>query len=99
MINNLQELQTIEQFKRACILLFGKNPQKYFIQAYSKIAKYLSNEILIEKFKENLNLNAKQLSQNFEKPLRTVERWIKELKDKNKIEFKGSPKNGGYDIK
>ncbi len=30
---------------------------------------------------------------------RTIERWLKELKelkDKNKIEFKGAPKTGGY---
>ena len=46
---------------------------------------------LLEFIRKNPNLNVKQLSQNFEKPLRRVEWWIKE--------FKGSPKNGGYDIK
>ncbi|HQI03842.1 MAG TPA: helix-turn-helix domain-containing protein [bacterium] len=30
---------------------------------------------------------------------RTVERIIKELKDQNKIEFVGAPKNGGYRVK
>lgn len=30
---------------------------------------------------------------------RTVERIIKELKDQNKIEFTGAPKNGGYRVK
>ena len=28
--------------------------------------------------------------------LRTVERWLKQLKDEGKIEFKGAPKTGGY---
>ena len=27
---------------------------------------------------------------------RTVERWLKQLKDENQIEFRGAPKTGGY---
>ena len=27
---------------------------------------------------------------------RTIERWIKQLKEDGKIEFRGSPKKGGY---
>jgi len=30
---------------------------------------------------------------------RTLERWVKQLKDDNKIEFQGSKKTGGYIIK
>lgn len=30
------------QLKRAAILLFGKNPQKYYIQSHSKIGRFLS---------------------------------------------------------
>jgi ATP-dependent DNA helicase RecG len=33
--------------KRAAVLLFGKNPQKYFIQSYSKIGKFLSDTELL----------------------------------------------------
>ncbi len=33
--------------KRAAVLLFGKNPQKYFIQAHSKIGKFLSDSELL----------------------------------------------------
>ncbi|NCO15045.1 MAG: hypothetical protein COZ36_01980 [Piscirickettsiaceae bacterium CG_4_10_14_3_um_filter_44_349] len=29
-------------------------------------------------------------------PVKTLERWLKQLKDQNKIEFKGAPKTGGY---
>ena len=35
------------QFKRAAVLLFGKNPQKYFIQAHSKVGKFLSDSELL----------------------------------------------------
>ncbi len=33
--------------KRAAVLLFGKNPQKYFIQSHSKIGKFLSDSELL----------------------------------------------------
>ena len=33
--------------KRAAVLLFAKNPQKYFIQAHSKIGKFLSDSELL----------------------------------------------------
>jgi len=31
--------------------------------------------------------------------VKNIERWIKQLKDENKIEFRGSPKTGGYVVK
>ena len=44
--------------------------------------------------------NPGQRVPNFEKslniPAKTIERWIKQLKKEGKIEFKGSPKKGGY---
>ncbi len=30
---------------------------------------------------------------------RTIERWLKQLRDEDKIEFKGSAKTGGYEVK
>ena len=79
MINNLQESQTPEY--------------KYTFHSVQLIFYKTNGGVneLLEFIRKNPNLNVKQLSQNFEKPLRRVERWIKE--------FKGSTKNGGYDIK
>ena len=54
---------------------------------------------LLEFIKSNPNLKAQQLSDNLNQPLRTIERWLKQLKDDNKIEYKGSNKTGGYFIK
>lgn len=45
---------------------------------------------------KNENLSAIELSEKLEIPLRTTQRWIKELKDKDKIEYRGSKKTGGY---
>ena len=33
--------------KRAAVLLFGKNPQKYFIQSHSKVGKFLNDSELL----------------------------------------------------
>lgn len=45
----LEKLNLYENgsLKRAAILLFGKNPQKYFIQSHSKIGKFLSDSELL----------------------------------------------------
>ena len=38
-----------------------------------------------------------EIAQNFDSVTkRTIERWIRQLKDENKVEFRGSPKTGGY---
>ena len=49
--------------------------------------------------KNNPNQKANNISKELNIPLRTIQRWLKELKDDNKIEFKGSPKTGGYFVK
>lgn len=51
---------------------------------------------MLEFIKTNPNFKANEISDNIQIPLRTVERWLKQLKDENKIEFRGSPKTGGY---
>ena len=45
-------------------------------------------------------ISAKSLAEYFDTfTQRTIERWIKELKDDNKIIFKGATKTGGYFVK
>lgn len=51
---------------------------------------------LLEFIQTNPGLRANELSKHIDTPLRTVQRWLKQLKDENKIEFKGAPKTGGY---
>jgi len=41
-------------------------------------------------------LNVVDLVQLCGKPQRTVERWLKQLKSEQKVEFRGAPKTGGY---
>ena len=51
---------------------------------------------LLEFIQTNPGLKANELSKHIDTPLRTVQRWLKQLKDENKIEFQGAPKTGGY---
>ena len=52
---------------------------------------------------EHIRLNPGQRVPHFERalnvPKKTLERWINKFKKEDKIEFKGSPKSGGYWIK
>lgn len=51
---------------------------------------------LLEFIRKTPGLRLPQISRAIGVPVHTLEHWIKELKIKNKIEFKGSPKTGGY---
>lgn len=42
------------------------------------------------------DLSAKAISNTLGAPHRTVERWIKTLREQGAIEFRGAPRTGGY---
>ena len=42
------------------------------------------------------NLKANNINDSMNTPLRTIQRALKQLNDEDKIEFRGSPKSGGY---
>jgi len=48
--------------------------------------------------KNNPGKHTNDLARSINIPEKTVERWIKELKEKSKIEYKGSKRTGGYYI-
>ena len=55
----LQKLNLVTKngrITRACILLFGKNPQKYFISAYSKVGRFKNNTIILDTVEVKGNL-------------------------------------------
>ena len=41
-------------------------------------------------------LRTTQISKSLNVPIKTLERWLKSLRDENKVEFRGAPKTGGY---
>ncbi|MFI3261346.1 MAG: putative DNA binding domain-containing protein [Rikenellaceae bacterium] len=57
-------------------------------------------EQILELIKDNEGINTKAITTLLpDTAIRTVERYIKELRDKDIIEFRGAPKTGGYYIK
>lgn len=54
---------------------------------------------LLEFISKNPGMRANELSKHIDIPLRSVQRWLKQLKDENKIEFQGASKTGGYFLK
>jgi ATP-dependent DNA helicase RecG len=53
---------------------------------------------LMDCIKNKPGLRIPELSERLHAPAKTIERWIKKLRDQNKIIFKGAPKTGGYFI-
>ena len=51
---------------------------------------------LLNFIKENEGLSAVDISDKIDIPLRTIQRWMKQLKDEGKIVYQGSKKTGGY---
>ena len=63
------------------------------------IYKDKSNEginILYKYIQKNPLKRVSQIKKDLNIPAKTLERWIKTLKDKDKIAFQGSKKTGGY---
>ena len=49
--------------------------------------------------KNNPGKRVSQIGKELKHPAKTLERWIKTLKDEEKIEYRGSKKTGGYFVK
>ncbi len=52
-----------------------------------------------ELIKNNAGKRAPFLAQELNTSTKNIERWVKQLRDENKVEFRGAPKTGGYYIK
>ena len=51
---------------------------------------------LLELIKRRPGINTRQMVAVAGKSQRTLERWIRQLKNQGRIEFQGTPKTGGY---
>lgn len=54
---------------------------------------------LLKVIEENPGIKSMSLKEQTNVSQRTIERWLKQLRDENRIEFIGAPKTGGYFIK
>ncbi len=60
---------------------------------------FIQIDTAIEFIKKHLNKKTPFFAKELETSVKNIERWIKLLKDEQKIEFKGAPKTGGYILK
>lgn len=54
---------------------------------------------LFEYIKNNPNQRVSQIGEDLGIPAKTLERWIKKLKENKMVEYRGSKKTGGYFVK
>jgi len=105
----------INRIKNACKengnkFEFDFKGEDFFVAIYSNKGNFRENEGITEGITEGINLVIKFIEDNPGKripyissslkiPSKTIERWVKELKEKNLIEFRDSNKIGGYYVK
>ena len=51
---------------------------------------------LFDFIRANPGLKTKDIKAAMDLPQRTMERWLRELREQHKIKFQGAPKTGGY---
>ena len=54
---------------------------------------------LLDCIRKNPGLRIPELSEKLHVPAKSIERWIKNLRDEKLIVFRGAPKTGGYFVK
>jgi len=54
--------------------------------------------LLYQTIKKNPGLRVPELSTKVQVPVKTLERWVRQLRRNNRVVFKGAPKTGGYYI-
>lgn len=53
-------------------------------------------ENVLEFIRRTPGLRTPQISKTIQVPVKTLEKWLNQLKENNKIEFRGSDRSGGY---
>ena len=51
---------------------------------------------LLSLIQDKPGMRTPQISIALDVPIKTLERWLKKLREEGKVEFRGSPKTGGY---
>ncbi len=80
-----------EEMGNGYIVTISYEKQKTTIE---KINEGIKN--LYDFIKSTPNKRVSQISKELNIPQKTLERWIKQLKDEDKVEYKGSKRTGGY---
>ena len=94
----LPEPEIIERDGGILVTMFKDVGVNVGVNVGVKVGANVGANKLLEIITNNEGINAKELHQYFNVTERTVERWLKQLRDEKRIEFRGAPKTGGYFI-
>lgn len=84
------------------VIFYRKYDDKDFSLSGEEVSEYVNRDVnedaekLYDYIKKHPGHKAASISEALNIPLRTAERWIRELKSEDKIEFIGSKKAGAY---
>ena len=81
---------------------FEEQQKGFKVTVYKETTQEKINEginVLYDFIKHNPAQRVSQIQKNLNTPAKTLERWIKQLRDQEKIEYWGSKKTGGYYVK
>ncbi len=103
------KINFVEKWGRGIRLILSKEPEtdfrevgRQFIVTFKRksikepVGVNVGVEVLLEHIRAHPGQRATHMAAAFGVTTRTIERWIRQLKSEGKIEFKGSPKRGGY---
>ena len=88
-----------KEFTGGVMVIFAQKSSKSSLEGVSGgVSGGVNPELdqLLELIQSQPGLRVTELVSQTGKPARTIERWIKQLKDSQHIEFRGAPKTGGY---
>lgn len=92
----------IKRVRQVMAISDSAEPIFEMIAGYFKVTLFPSGGVsggvsdLLNFIKTNPGQNSKEIKMAVNLPQRTLERWLKQLREHNKIEFQGVPKTGGY---
>ena len=80
-------------------LVFPLPPQRGGVEGGVDGGVGLGPDALLQWIGVHPGLKVSDLARRAGKSPRTIERWLKQLRDSQSIEFRGAPKTGGYYLK
>ena len=85
----------IKEFTGGVTVTFAQKPPALSLGGLNGGVNPELNQLL-ELTHSSSGLRVTELVSQRGKPARMIERWLKQLKDNQRIEFRGAPKTGGY---
>ena len=88
-----------EEIQKGFQVTLYKSKQPHKDKKFTNVGVNVGVNSVFDFIAQNQPINAKKIAEYFNVTQRTIERYLKQLKEDNKVEFKGATKTGGYYVK